>query len=85
MAHEQLGFQLAHRVNDDADNDDQAGAADNQHAPLQARDLQHQGHHGHDARQNGDEAQKQRADERDAPHHGHDVVLGALALSLIHI
>ena len=63
MAHKQVRLDLAHRVEHDADDDQQAGAAEERgHDPRDAELLSHdRGHHG-------DHGQEHRAGQRDARH-----------------
>ena len=57
VAHHQLRFELAHRVDRDADDDQQRGRAQQQR--VDAGDLRR------DERQDRDDAQEERADQRD--------------------
>src|SRR5439155_24702874 len=71
LAHDQLRLELLHRVEGDAD-DDQEGCASEIHLLLvYARDLRRR-----DGQDDRDEAQEYRADERDAVPHRLQIVRG---------
>ena len=71
MAHEKFRLQLLHGVEDDADDDQQPGAGDDEQ--ILFGDVADQ------ERQDGDDSQKDRADERDALQDAVQIVLGPLA------
>src|ERR1700739_2726425 len=71
LAHDQLGLQLLHGVERDADDDQDRRTAEVHLLVRNARDLGRG-----DGQDHGDEAKEARADEGDAVHHRLQIVRG---------